>query len=142
MTLVLRTEDWKNEGNDFGWTMARLVGEDGIMLVTADVLSVAVYVFDESTPGAAAIYSNTAIAPADVIFDSPQRDRRWTLPDEGYTFAHYLSAATVFGASPGTEKGNHVYALEYRITTTPTNASGTIWVIRRVKVAAVRALRA
>ena len=143
MTLVLHTSDDKNEGNDFGWTMARVVGENGLMLVTADVEAVDVFVYDETVGnlafGSGLIYFTTILS-ASVMFDSPQRDRRWTLPDEGYNFAHYMSADTAFQAVD--EIGGHTYRLEYRITTTATNASGVIFVVRRVRVAPIYSLRA
>lgn len=133
MTIVLRTEDEKNEGADFAWTLARVVGQDGLLLLQADVQAVSLNVFDAGKPGTAAIYTNAAIDPTTVIFDTPQRDRRWTLPDQGYNFGHYLSAATAFGLTP--EVGGHSYTLKYLVTTTARNASGVIPIIRTVDVA-------
>jgi hypothetical protein len=135
MTLVLRTRDFKNQGSDFGWTLARVPGQDGVLLLQSDVQTVSLNIFDSSNPGSAAIYTNAAIDPTTVIFDTPQLDRRWTLPDQGYNFGHYVSAAVAFGITP--EVGNHSYTLKYLITTTARNASGTIPVIREVFVAPV-----
>lgn len=132
MTLVLYTEDIKNEGADFGWTLARVVGQDGILLLQADVQTISLNVYDNSIPNAVAIYTNAAIDPTTVIFDTPQIDRRWTLPDQGYNFGHYLPAATAFGITP--EVGGDTYLLKYVITTTARNASGPIPIVRKVKV--------
>lgn len=133
MTLVLRTRDAKNEGSDFGWTLARVVGQDGVLLLQSDVQTVSLNVFDENQPGVAAIYTNAAIDPTTVIFDTPQNDRRWTLPDQGYNFGHYLPAATAFGTT--SEIGGHSYVLKYLLTTTARNASGVIPIVRVVDVA-------
>lgn len=132
MTLVLYTEDHKNEGADFAWTLARVVGQDGLLLQTTDVQGVTLNVFDNSIPNAVAIYTNAAIDPTTVFFNTPQRDRRWTLPDQGYNFGHYLPAATAFGITP--EVGGDTYLLKYLVTTTARNASGVIPIVRKVKV--------
>lgn len=145
MTLVLHTSDAKNEGSDFGWTLARVPGEDGTLLTIRDVQNVSLFVTDETDRQASIdqfaspfIYY-TGLVTASVIFDTPQRDRRWTLPDQGYNFAHYLDAATAFQALA--EVGGHTYALEYRITTTTANDSGVLWVIRKVFSSPVNAPR-
>ena len=145
MTLLLHTTDAKNEGSDFAWTLARVVGQDGLLLTIRDVQNVSLFVTDETDRqasitqfGSPFIYY-TGLVTASVIFDTPQRDRRWTLPDQGYNFAHYLDAGTAFSAV--SEVGGHTYALEYRITATLANDSGVLWVIRKVFSSPVNALR-
>lgn len=135
MPLILRTEDAKNEGTDFGYTLARVVGENGLPLEQADIESVAVFVYDGSVTGSTAIYSDAAIDPTTVISDSLIRDRRWTLPDDGYNFSHYLDAATVFATED--EVGGHTYQIEYRIETTALNGSGNVFVVRKCRVAPI-----
>lgn len=146
MTLVLQTEDSKQEGSDFGWTLARVVGQDGALLVPRDVDTISLFVRDETDPLASIsqfaspfIYYTGIVPIASIILDPPVRDERWTLPDQGYNFAHKLSAATAFQAIP--EAGGHTYALEYRITTTATNDSGVLWVRRRVYSSPITAPR-
>lgn len=136
MTLVLQTGDDKQEGGDFGYTLARIPGRNGLLLVQADIDTISLFVTDETDRQASIdqfaspfVYY-TGITIADVIFDTPQHGNIWTIPDEGYNFAHYLSKETVFQAMD--EVGGHTYCLEYRITTTTDNGSGVLWVRRKV----------
>lgn len=137
MPLILETHDFKQEHQDFGYTLARLVGRNGAMLTPDDVSAVAVFVKDETDPQASIdqfasqfVYYGSITPVSSVVLATPQRDLIWTLPDEGYNFAHYLTRDLVFSAMD--EVGGHTYCLEYRIHATTTNGSGIQWVRRKV----------
>lgn len=73
--------------------IGRVEGLDGDAIVQADLASIALKVFNNSTKEQIGV--TTALTVSDVIFDTLQTDYGWSADSEGYNF-RYTMAATFF----------------------------------------------
>jgi len=99
--------------------MARVFGDAGVAVTIADIASVTYMasLVDESDPDAREAiegHDEESLSPADVLFDTLQRDPRWTADTIGYNFLHQpdRSSSEIF-ATAGTK-----IIVEYRLTPT------------------------
>lgn len=107
--FLIESEIW--EGKNI-WTKARVVGEDNVPLVQADVTSYSLSVFDlNSDTSETAVYTFTATSASSVVFNSLQLDTSWRKDTVGYNFKHEV-AYDAF-----TQQGGHVYLFEYELDT-------------------------
>lgn len=83
--------------------MARIVDNDGTLILQADFGTITYGVFDMSDPGA----SSNSLTVATVVFDTLQTDSRWTIDTAGYNFRHDIPASD-FGS------GAKNYRFEYK----------------------------
>lgn len=113
------------EGKDI-WTKARVVGDDLIALLQADVDGWSLQVFDrDADDSETAIYTFTMTSPSSVVYNTLQLDSSWTRDDIGYNFKHQVDSAA------WTQQGGHTYVLEYQLETT---AWGPVPVIHHVTI--------
>ena len=95
--------------------MARVVGNNAVNIVQADITSISRTVFVGTTISTAV----TVPVVATVIFDTLQTDARWAVDSTGYNFREDVLAA-VF------PDGDVIYRVEYQFTP----ASGQVfWVV-------------
>lgn len=132
---IISTQDIVKEGVDLGYTLGRVPGRNGNALVILDVRAVSLEVKDISLDQPQIIYTNSMISPATVMYDTLQTDARWSIPDGGFNFAHYLDFATAYGAVD--QVGGHTYQLKYTLSTTLANGSGDILIVRHASIAPV-----
>jgi hypothetical protein len=97
--------------------MARLVAANGQPIQPQGVSAIdcAIYEVDPCWPNnltAAADCNNIALTVANVVFDSLQTDRKWTIDDVGYNFLHEI-ITTRDGSFP---KVGFCYEVRYRFT--------------------------
>ena len=97
--------------------MARVAGADGANITQASISTITVTIFNRITK--VEIIAQASLTVADVIFDTLQKDARWTLDSTGYNFRHVVAAASL--AEPSI-----IHAVEYKFTPT----SGQVfWVV-------------
>jgi hypothetical protein len=104
---ALRFRGEVDEG-EFPVSMAMLTGEDGTILVQADVATWDVVAFVVQR-GTAPAYSLTGQLATLVIFNTPQTDGRWNVNPDGYNFRHRFDVTLI---SPALVGGD-VLRLEY-----------------------------
>ena len=107
------------------WTKARVVGEDNVALVQADVTGYSLSVFDlTSDTSETAIYSFSDTSATSVVFNTLQTDSSWRKDSVGYNFKAMV-AYTAW-----TQQGGHTYQLEWNLST----SDGPVPIIHRVKI--------
>ena len=94
--------------------MARIVGNDGVNIVQADVTSIYRIIYNAAT--GVVVQASTEITVANAVFDTLQTDARWSYDDTGYNFRDDAPAAQF-------ASGSVVYRIEYKFTP----ASGEVW---------------
>lgn len=113
------------EGKDI-WTKARVVGDDLVPLLQADVSGYSLQVFDrDSDTSETSIYTFTTTSATSVVYNTLQLGPEWTKDDIGYNFKHRVDDAA------WAQQGGHTYVLEYQLETT---AWGPVPVIHHVTV--------
>lgn len=107
------------------WTKARVLGEDNIPLLQADVTGYSLQVFDtDVSTSETAVYSFSTTSASSVIFNTLQLDSSWRKDTIGYNFKHEVAY------DAWVQQGGHTYVLEYELTTD----DGPVPVIHRVTI--------
>ena len=87
--------------------LSRIVGDDALPIVKADLTSITYKVFDLTSDDPSVIINSGTPNITTDIFDTLQTDARWTTDATGYNFKHTLPAV----AFPD---GNARYRVEYK----------------------------
>lgn len=106
MVLTANIEIWEDSD---ATVMARITGDDGAIIVQADVSSIARTTYDCSQVPPVAVESGTAINVAASVFDELQTDARWDADSTGYNFRNTVPASVL-------DTGGRVYRTEYAFT--------------------------
>ncbi len=99
--------------------LARVVGNDGLPIVRADLASIkySVYLLDDQDANARTVvtgHDDVSLTVADVIFDTLQTDALWTVDATGYNFRHVLDVS----ANPAFAMAGRRYLVEFELTPT------------------------
>lgn len=98
---IIKATIWEDSGCQI---MARIVGNDAANIVQADITSITLDVYDQSSD--TQTVTDEALTVASVVFDTLQTDARWTVDATGYNFRHTAEAAKF-------PTGGSRYRLEY-----------------------------
>jgi hypothetical protein len=107
--------------------LARIVGNDGNIVVPGDIGAIAysVYLLDDQNADNRTVvegHENAALTPSGVLFSSLQTGPLWTVDIYGYNFRHALDVST----HPAFPVAGRRYLVEYRLTPT----TGQVIVVR------------
>ncbi len=92
-----------------GQNIAKMTGNDGALILQADVTSIERKTFDlDSTTPDTAVETSAPVV-ASVIFDTLQNDSRWTEDALGYNFLDIVASTILI-------EGGHRYKVEYYFT--------------------------
>jgi hypothetical protein len=107
--------------------LARIVGNDGNIVVPADIGEIRYSVFlldDQNADNRVAVegHEEVELMPAGVLFSSLQTGPLWTVDTTGYNFRHALDVSTY----PAFPVAGRRYLVEYRLAPT----AGQVIVVR------------
>lgn len=107
--------------------LARIVGNDGNIVVPGDIGEISYSIFlldDQNADNRAAIegHEDVMLTPAGVLFSSLQSGPLWTIDVTGYNFLHALDVSV----NPAFPVAGRRYLVEYRLTPT----AGQVIVVR------------
>ena len=111
--------------------MARVLGAAGVKIVQADVTSIRLWSYNDSTaaPNTEIVATGEDLAVGTVIFDTLQTDATWSLDTTGYNFGTTVVPANSILQTAG----------QYRFEVILTMASGApIPIVYSVQAAALR----
>lgn len=121
--FIIETEELL-EGKNI-WTKARVLGEDNVPLLQADVTDYSLQVFDlNSDASETPVYQFSSTSASSVVFNTLQLDSSWTKDDVGYNFKHEVAY------DAWAQQGGHTYVLEYELETD----DGPVPIIHRVGI--------
>ena len=102
-SLITKSSGFKDADVTF---LARVIGEDAVVLQQADVTSITFKVYDTTDDSETG--TGTPVV-ANTIFDTLQTDARWTADSTGYNFKYLIPAASF-------PVGDRTYRVEFLFT--------------------------